>query len=211
MLRKTVIALALMSLLSLLLGCNSGSGGPFEESFDQPGSWGVGENENIRGEIRNGVYDLLVYADQGVYWVTPSETFGDGTYSVDATPVGGPIDNGYGLVFMLNEEDVSFYLFEVSGDGYVWIGRCEDNCQTDIEMLVDTGWFPSNAVNTGLNETNNLKVTVSDGEMTFFVNDLEVGRAFDQTLENGNVGLAVETLGVGGVQVEFDNLSFSPE
>lgn len=196
-------------ILLFLVSCQS-SGGPYETTFDQEGDWAVGETEDLRGDVLNGVYDLLVYSDFGLYWVTPNRSFGDGTYSVEATPVEGPEDNGYGMVFRLDEENVSFYLFEVSGDGFVWIGRCEGNCQTNMEMLVDTNWFPSDAVNTGLNVTNRLRVTVDEGEMIFFVNDQEVGRAFDDNLGAGNIGLAVETIGQGGVRVQFDNFRFEP-
>ena len=74
--------------------------------------------------------------------------------------------------------------------------------------LVGGVW--SNAVNTGLNETNVLRVEVEEGNMVFFVNGREVGRAFDVTLEEGEIGLLVETLGEGGVKVRFDNLTYTP-
>ncbi|MEM7801688.1 MAG: hypothetical protein AAF633_21005 [Chloroflexota bacterium] len=198
-----------LSLVVFLAGCQSGSGS-YEATFDNAADWATGETDNLRGEVVNGVYDLLVYSDIGLYWVTPDQTFGDGTYSVEATPIEGPIDNGYGMVFQLDEDDVSFYLFEVSGDGFVWIGRCEGNCQEDMDMLVDTSWFPSDSVKTGLDVTNTLKVTVDGGDMVFFVNGEEVGRAFDDALGAGNIGLAVETIGQGGVRVQFDNFNYVP-
>ena len=48
------------------------------------------------------------------------------------------------------------------------------------------------------------------GNLVFFVNNQEVGRAFDDTFTQGNIGVAVETIGVGDVQVHFDNYAYTP-
>ncbi|MFT5194719.1 MAG: hypothetical protein ACI9EW_002401 [Cellvibrionaceae bacterium] len=201
----------LLSTFALLffVGCNSAAG-PYSDSFDSVQSWATGENDQSRGLVAGGVYDFTVFTDTGIYWASAGERFADGIYEVEATAVSGPVDNGFGMVFMVDDDTGSFYLFEISADGFVWIGRCESNCQGDMEILVEGGWFESATVKQGLGETNRLRVDANSGNLTFFVNNQEVGQAFDNTFTQGNIGIAVETIGVGDVQIHFDNYSYTP-
>ncbi|MFK7801468.1 MAG: hypothetical protein AB8G95_07555 [Anaerolineae bacterium] len=207
--RTRFFLLTLSLLLFFIAGCGSTTG-PYSDSFDSVQSWATGENDQSRGVVAGGVYDFTVFTDTGIYWASAGERFGDGTYEVDATAISGPEDNGFGMVFMVDDDTGSFYLFEISSDGFVWIGRCENNCQGDMEILVEGGWFESAAVKQGLGETNKLRVDADSGNLTFFVNNQEVGQAFDDTFTQGNIGIAVETIGIGDVQVHFDNYAYDP-
>jgi hypothetical protein len=199
------------ALVLLATACAALDRGAFQESFDEEGLWGSGISADVEGQVRDGAYELFVKSNQGVYMATAGQRFGDGVYEVDATQVAGPLNNGYGLLFRVDETDDSFYAFEVSGDGYVWIGYCTELCEAEAVALVGRDWFRSPAVKTGLQETNNLKVIVNGIRMTFFVNGLEVGRAVDDGREQGDVALAVEALGQPGVRVVFDNFSYTPQ
>lgn len=202
--------LLLLGVMTLLWGVVSCTQGPIDEDFSDAGSWGTGDTGEAEGQVDGGVYDFLVRAQDGIYWTTADEQLGDGVYQVSVTQVEGPLDNGFGILFMANMEERDFYLFEVSGDGYVWIAYCENACEDNIEMLVGEGWVESPLVNTGLNATNVLTVQVEAGSMVFFVNDQEVGRAFNDRLTTGDIGLLVETLGAGGVRVHFDDFKYEP-
>jgi hypothetical protein len=57
---------------------------------------------------------------------------------------------------------------------------------------------------------NKLRVNVEGGNMIFYVNGQEVGRVTDNTFANGDIGVLVETLGLGGVHVQFDNFTVTP-
>ncbi len=130
---------------------------------------------------------------------------------MEATQVDGPLNNGYGMLFRVDDDSDSFYAFEVSGDGYIWIGWCSDLCRGDALALVGGDWFQSGAVNQGLQETNRLRVVAEGTRMTFFVNGVEVGRTSDSRLAEGDVAVAVETLGEPGVRVVFDNFKVTPK
>ena len=196
--------------LTLLAGCAQGGASslPFSEPFDDAGSWGTGEDAYSIGLVVDGVYDFTVLENDISRWVSAGKNFGDGIYQVKATPVEGPLDNGYGLLFRADAEAGHFYLFKVSADGYVWIGRYENGAEATT--IIGDHWFESPAVLRGLNVTNVLKVQAEAGNMIFYVNDQEVGRVTDNTLTSGDVGILVQTLGGGGVRVLFDDLSVSP-
>jgi len=208
-LNRRVFSALLLGII-LLAGCARGGTNslPFIETFDEAGSWGTGEDAYSIGAVVDGVYDFKVLENDISRWVSAGKNFSDGIYQVEATPVEGPVDNGYGLLFRANAETGDFYLFKVSADGYVWIGRYEDGAEATT--IIGDHWFESPAVLRGLNVTNVLKVQAEAGNMIFYVNDQEVGRVTDNTLTSGDVGILVQTLGGGGVRVLFDNLSVNP-
>lgn len=191
-------------------GCqNAGSSSlPFVETFDEPGDWGTGEDAYSIGAVVNGVYDFKVLENDISRWASAGQNFGDGIYEVEATPVEGPLDNGFGLLFRADAAKGDFYLFKVSADGYVWIGRYRDGAEETT--IIGEHWFESPAVLRGLNATNRLKVQAEAGNLIFFVNEQEVGRVTDNTFSTGDVGILVQTLGGAGVRVLFDNLSVRP-
>jgi hypothetical protein len=208
--RFVAAAAALPLLLSLTsLACTLGGNRPYHETFDSRGTWGEGSDVDAEGAVTNGRYELFVKAEQGIFWSTANQRFDDGIYEVEATQLEGTLDNGYGMMFRVNNDSDSFYLLEVSGDGFLWIGHCADGC-TEVESFVPGGWSESGAVNQGLNATNHLRVRAEGANMIFFVNNQEVARVSDNTLRRGDIGIFVETLGEGGVRVAFDNFKVSP-
>lgn len=203
------MSMTLLALALLLVAC--GGYGSYETGFDERDGWGVGNTVEVEGMVADGAYRLRVDAERGIFWSTAGISAGDGTYVVEATQTAGPLDNGFGLMFMVDPEALDFYLFEISGDGYVWLGRCEGGCEENQVILVDEGWFEAPAIKQGLNEMNRLRVEVKDGNMIFYVNGTEVGRGVDTAFTAGDVGVLVETLGEGGVEVEFDNFRYTPD
>lgn len=193
------------------ISCSLSARDPFNESFDSAGNWGIGTSPEVEGQVSDGVYEMHVKSNHGLYLATAGKNFGDGVYEVEASQTGGPLNNGYGMLFRVDESTDSFYVFEVSGDGYVWIGYCSDLCESEAVALVGGDWFRSPAVNTGLHVKNRLRVEADGPQMTFFVNGVEIGRTSDNRLTKGDVAVMVEALGQPGVQVAFDNFTVEPK
>lgn len=203
-----ILPVALLFLL-VLAGCTAdGSGLPFEEPFDEIGSWSSGEDTYSSGTVVDGVYRFEVKEPDISRWAAAGQEFGDGSYSVEARAVSGPLDNGFGLLFRADPPAGNFYLFKISADGFVWIGRYNEGAEE--ATIIGDHWFASPAVEQGLNVTNRLRVDAEAGNMIFYVNGQEVGRVTDNTFVSGDVGLLVQSLGQGGVVVEFDNLAVRP-
>lgn len=200
--------LFLLPIFLLVNACGNSADQTYTETFDSTGKWSTGSDSYTEGQISDGVYDFLVKDDDLSRWASAGENFSDGVYQVEATQVEGPIDNGFGMIFRANTNNGDFYLFKISGDGYVWIGQFQD--EVEGEPIIGDHWFQSPAVKQGLNQTNTLRVQAESGNMIFFVNDQEVGRVTDSTFDRGDIGLFAQTLGAGGVRVHFDNFSVSP-
>ena len=182
---------------------------PYNETFDSVGSWTAGEGATSAGVVADGVYEMSLDLSGEIAWATGGRVFGDGVYEVEATPVEGALDNGYGMLFRADNEDGRFYMFKVSSDGFVFIGLCEDSC-AEVQALVERDWFGSPAVNQGLGATNRLRVVADGPDLIFYVNDTEVGRVEDDTLGQGDIGLMAETFTPEGLTVAFDNFSVTP-
>ncbi len=206
---KTTLGVLGLLLLALLAGC-LGSTAAYRETFDEPGNWRTGEDGDVHGQIVNGTYDLLVKADILFAWTTAGRDFANAVYEVEATQVEGPLNNGYGLLFRVDDQRDDFYVFEISGDGFVWIGRYKNGGEEETQPIIGDWWFESGAINQGLGQMNKLKVEAEGANLIFSVNDQEVGRVTDSTFSRGDVGLMVETMGAGGVRVQFDNLLVTP-
>lgn len=207
--RKFFLAVVASSLALLAAVACSGQQ-PYLETFDSPGNWRTGDDVDVEGDVRDGVFDLLVKADDMLIWTTAGKEFSNGVYEVEATQVDGPLDNGYGMLFRVDDENDDFYLFEISGDGFVWIGRYRNGGDEEIQPLVSDNWIESPAVNQGLKITNKLRIEAEGANLIFYVNEQEVGRVTDNTFSKGDIGLMVQTLGAGGVHVQFDNFSVTP-
>lgn len=206
-LSRLLIFLILIITTLTIAACNGGDS-PYVETFDSEGSWRTGSDTYTEGQVKDGVYDFFIIGDDVSRWSPAGKNFTDGVYEVEATQVEGPLDNGFGMLLRADAEKGDFYLFKVSGDGYVWIGRYVD--EVENQSIIGNRWFESPAVKTGLDETNKLRVVAESGNLIFFVNDSEVGRVTDNNFEEGDVGLFAQSLGLGGVRVLFDNLSVTP-
>ncbi|MDT8307300.1 MAG: hypothetical protein RRC07_15310, partial [Anaerolineae bacterium] len=194
-----------LALIAEALGATGGEQVLYHADFEGPGTWGTGVEDGGAGEVVDGVFRLAVTAETGFFWSAAGESFGDAVYEVTVTQLEGPLDSGYGLLLRADLETAAFYVFEVSGDGYVWIGRCDDGCAS-MSTLAGEGWFAHPAVRQGLGSANKLQV-IADGEvLRFYVNDELAGEVTDGQLARGDVGLFVETLGHGNVLVAFDDV-----
>lgn len=192
-----------------LVGCGSKE---YRETFDKQGRWSVGTEINRSGQVVDGVYRFMVGSQTGLSWATADGSFDNGIYSVEVRQSDGqPNETGFGLIFRVDENN-SFYLFQISADGYVWIGRCMNGvCDgSNQQILVGNGWFESSAIRQGVGNWNTLTVNADHGNLVFLVNETEVGRVSDYILSKGDAGILVENYGFEQVGVEFDNFNVLP-
>jgi len=210
--KTKILFLMILSVFSLLaLSSCKNPNTPYSEEFDAPSNWRTGSTGDATGEVVNGVYDFTVHSNDNIVWSTSGEgDQPDGMYVVETRQLSGPLDNGYGMMFHVNDETDDFYLLQISGDGYVWIGRYHGGGEEEIVPMVDDGWFESTAVKQGLDQLNILRARVEGANMIFYVNDQEVGRVTDDTFPNGEIGLLMQTFSEGEVRVQFDNFIVTP-
>lgn len=166
--------------------------------------------------------------------------FADFDLRVQASAAEGPINNGFGVIFRLqtkgNESpgDNNAYMFMISSDGYYRVVRYLDGVEKVISL-----WIPSDAVEQGIGATNWLRVVAKGDQFQFFVNNQLVQLCIpddpnaestynefkkecvggqmldtlvDNTIPDGQIGVAAQSFTESGVIVDFDNLViYGPE
>lgn len=185
--------------------------------------------EVVDGAMRVGVGEVI----SGVYSVA-DPYFADFDLTVQGRAVEGPEDNGFGVVFRLQDQDNdstrddSYYLFLISSDGYYQVTRSVNGVE---KILSD--WAESDAITVGIDALNTLRVRAQGNTFQFYVNDQQLGLCIpdnpegistfmmgeciggsmvqtltDDSIPNGRIGVGARTTETGdsGVIVEFDNL-----
>ncbi len=182
-------------------------------------------NERRVAEVADGVLRLSnSEANNGSYSVA-KQRFADFDLTFDARAVTGSENNGYGVIFRLQDRR-NYYLFEVSSDGYYRVARV---VAEDVREL--STWIESPLVNTGIGAANRLRVVARGDQFEFFINgeraqvcipnNPDAQSTFlmdtcidgqmldtltDATIAQGQIGAVIETFDASGVTVEFDNL-----
>ena len=201
--------LLLIFVLALsVTACSGGEGADtnaFTDSFDAPGGWRISSDPEVEIAYASGGLSIEVKVIDRVAWSVAGRKIRDGVVSVNATPVGGPDDNAYGLVIR-HVDDRRFYRFEISSDGFYAVQA--PTGALGWEYLVD--WTESEAIHRG-RQTNRLSVHCQGPTMVFYANDVELTRIQDDRFSEGDVGVIAGTFYVEpGTHILFDEFAVEP-
>jgi hypothetical protein len=172
------------------------------DDFADPGTgWDVQSTNQYELAYKDGGYHILVRDTKLTVWGNPARPyeFQDLVIEVDAKPVGGPVDNEYG-VLVRYKPDVGFYLFTISSDGMYSVKVSEGEGWRDLVK-----WSQSSAIHQNL-EPNHIRVECLGSRMRFYVNGKLLAETADSAFPSGNIGLLVGTYDEGNVEVRFDNV-----
>lgn len=178
----------------------------FQDDFSDNGNdWFEGEQDDEYGltksEFVDGRYRISQEAKQGVFaWNgQDGRNFKDFMLSVEATPVEYTANFAYGVTVRENSKG-DLYVFEIDTDGYYSVSVKVNNEWT---TLVD--WTKLKAIKS--EGTNRLSVQAFGSTFMFLVNDQFATTIEDNTLTNGEIGLAIDLYNEGDkASVDFDNL-----
>ncbi len=179
----------------------------FEESvFDRASCFATNKTDDVERYVENEEFHMLVKTPSIIAWtVCEGEVLSDFVLDVDATTVGGPENNAFGVVFRYNEGTDEFYNFSISADGY-YVMTLDGFNYEEPQFIVD--WNTSSAIKTGY-QTNHLKVVAIGDTIEFYVNDQLLGEASNSALNSGSFGFFISSFDEGDVHVKFDNLTVS--
>lgn len=178
---------------------------PYTDEFDNPTS-GWETLSDLSAEVR---YDrsalrILVKQENLAQWSFAGKRFADGVLEVEARALGGPLDNGFGVIFRAQDAK-NFYHFAISSDGYWRAGIVKEG-----EWRHWFDWQPHPAVKGGA-ERNQLRVVMQGARFDFYVNDQLLGSQEDDAFKAGDVGVfALSLIGGPGVDVAFEWVRVSP-
>jgi hypothetical protein len=207
---KRLVRSLLLTLISLtalaLAACGPAlTALPYADDFSNPNSgWKTTNDAAVKINYQDGALHFNIPELDTLAWSVPKDKrFGDFVLDVDATQVGGPNDNSYGVIFRY-VDDRNFYRLDISGDGYFAVFKYKDGKWTKVQDYTETSAVKQGTAN------NHLQVVAKGSQFTFNVNDQLVKTFSDSDFPNGNVGVTAGTLfDNADVHIAFDNLRVS--
>lgn len=198
---RSLLRCLLLLLLSLAACSRERRPGPlFQDRFGDPGSgWGRDSREEFDRGYQDGVYFIEVYKPSWLAWANPGRRFDDVVVEVEARQVSGSADGHFGVLCRYRAPG-DFYYFAVTEDGYYGILLVTDG---HARVLTDEGFQFSPAIPTG-GATEIIRGICQGTELRLYVNGQQVAGATDETLSQGDVGLAVGSGPAGSIRVHFD-------
>jgi len=209
--KKKLYLIAMISILVVAsLACSLGTsleseplpeGVLFKDDFsDTSSGWDRVDVSDGITDYADGVYRILVNTTSTDVWANPGLNFDDTTIEVEATKVGGPDDNDFGVICRYDDES-NFYFFIISSDGYYGVGKVIDGEQI---LLGEEELVPSDAIKIG-NVMNNIKVDCVGSTLTLFANGSQLISVDDSSFTSGDVGLIAGSFDNPGTDIHFDN------
>jgi hypothetical protein len=206
-------ALFLVPLLVLTLAC-SALGGPvveappadgtsvlFSDDFSDPDSgWDRVQADEGLTDYENGQYRIFVDQAQHDYWANPGRSFTDVRIEADATKIGGPDDNDFGLTCRYQDNE-NFYAFLISSDGYYGIMKYSGG---GSEYLGTDGMLSTDAVNLG-SAANQIRADCIGDSLALYANGELLHSVSDSAFTSGDVGLMAGTFDEPGTDIVFDD------
>lgn len=154
--------------------------------------WQLYDDGQLAAQVESTALHLTVNTFESIPFSVTAPTFGDFDLRVRTRALAGPLNNGYGVIFRLQDEQRrrgatwgdlianqvddlvygepdarGYYMFLVSSDGYYQVRREVEGVQRELST-----WIPSPIVNQGFAEPNDLRVVARGDEFQFYVNDM---------------------------------------
>lgn len=212
MIKSRIAFLALLALMLALVACGGGGDGPklpegvlFQDDFSaDQGAWILEADLDANASLKDGQLQISIDAPNLIAWAEVKEKeFADFALEVDASQLGGPDNNSYGIVFRKRSPS-AYYRFDISGDGYYALTR-RDETDGGTWTWITPDWLASDAIHQGAS-SNHVKIVAQGSHLVFYVNDQLLLETDDNGYRSGGVGLDAGSFNEAGVLIGFDNL-----
>lgn len=174
----------------------------FKDDFSNKNSgWGLWNRDGALVEYHpSGGLRILVTESQYDFWSVTGRKFLDVQIEVDATMIGGPQDNDFGIICRYQDES-NFYMMVISSDGYYGIAKMKDG---QYRMIGAEQLQYSTAIAQG-QSVNRLRGDCVGERLVLYVNDQKLMETTDADFSGGDVGLLAGAYDEPNVDILFDN------
>lgn len=173
----------------------------FSDDFSNSNTgWGIWKREGAVIEHHNGGMRIRVNLTQYDFWTVAGQHFDDVQIEVDATKIGGPDDNDFGIICRYQDR-ANFYMMVISSDGYYGIAKLKDG---QYSMIGSEQLQYSDRIARG-QRVNHLRADCIGSTLRIYANDHLLMEAQDSDFAAGDVGLLAGAYDLKGVDILFDN------
>jgi hypothetical protein len=200
----------------------------YAATFDDFGDEWQQYTGRLEAQLVGGRLQLKIDDVKSVPYSVAKPYFGDFDVRVEGRALAGPLNNGYGITFRLQDPD-NQYLFLVSSDGYYSVRRKVNGVERELSTWIDSPVVHQDNDRL-MGSANRLRVVAQKDRFQFYVNDQRVklcvpddpsgvstysegtcvqgkmvDTLVDDSLSVGHLGVAAQSFDDPGVVVDFDN------
>ncbi len=179
---------------------DSGSVLFYDEFSDPTSGWRTWQTDTTWIGYQNDGFRFYIADPNFDYWSVAGKRFNDVTLAVDAAVLAGPTNNDFGVICRYQDE-LNFYAFLISADGYGGIVRMQEGVYQVLQAEV-LEYSP--VIQQGYT-TNHLRADCIGSKLALYVNQEKVFEVEDAAFTHGDVGLMAGSYQEAGVDVFFDN------
>jgi hypothetical protein len=168
--------------------------------------WGIWNRDGAVVDYHNGGLRIQVDENQYDFWSVAGMNFRDAQIEVDATRIGGPTDNDFGILCRYRNKD-NFYMLVVSSDGYYGIARMENGQYSMIgaqQLQYSSALASAGAAVQGQGPLH-LRADCVGSTLRLYANGQKLMEAQDGDFPSGDVGVLAGAYNGKGVDILFDN------
>ncbi len=213
--------ISIVFLTILLAGCQTGSYLQATPTYYMSSEQGLGEgvvmfsddftsSDTIWGRTNSALGSRVAYEHQGLRIVvnetntdlfsTAHSSMQDVRIAVDASKLGGPDDNYFGVICRM-QDNLNYYAFLISSDGYYGITKVIDG-QVD---LLSSEHMDFSAIINRSRGTNRVRGDCMGSVLSMYVNGQKIASVQDGTFQSGKFGVIAGSNDEIGVDILFDN------
>lgn len=179
-----------------------GSSVLFQDDFSTEGNdWFTLRDSDGITDYEQGGYRIMVDQSDMIFWSNPGVSLDNITLDVDATKIGGPEENEFGVICRYVDEN-NFYFFTITSDGFFSANKMLNG---EYEFIGMDDFGTTDAVLSG-NSLNHLTLECNGSNLKFWVNNTLLADVQDTVYTVGDVGLIAGTASEPGTDILFDNL-----
>jgi hypothetical protein len=216
---KTRFLLLLTALPLAILACTVGATGTgtdatpvpigpkvlFQDDFSSKGNdWlQLRDDEGITDYDQDG-YRIMVNKPEWIFWSNPGISLTNLKIEVDASKIGGPEENEFGVICRYVDEN-NFYFFTVTSDGFYSVNKV---IAGEYEFIGMEEFGTTDVIQAG-NALNHLTAECNGNALKFWVNGTLLSDVQDDSFTVGDVGLIAGTSDTSGTDILFDNFTIT--
>jgi hypothetical protein len=191
------------------LGIGSEQGLPpsvvlYSDDFSNPQSgWQLSQDvRGSRSAYEHQALRIVVNEVEMDYWSEAPVDYRDGRFAVDASKLGGPDDNYFGI-FCRMTDSLDYYAFLISSDGYYGIAKVKSGNY----LLLNADAMDFSPMIMKGRGTNRVRADCIGSHLSLYVNGELLVEVQDDDFSVGKLGLIAGSHEVIGVDILFDNFT----
>ncbi len=174
------------------------------DDFSDGSSWYVHEDDRYGFRYAADGYHIYNNIANGLIWSIREQNYMHIALEVSGTRLSGPADSYFGVVCNFSNEGDNYYALVIGDDGFYGLGLMEES---EFEFL-ESGTDGTDIIKHGQGETNRIRGVCNGGHFLIYANGELLLDAWDDSLEEGIVGIVVGNKHSGdGTEFRFNDFA----